>query len=371
MRNPISKEKTMIRSIIATIMLAVIAVHVAAGEEDVATQIKALQKERVDTLTRLVKIYTQQYKEGAVSGDVIAGAETALVNAQLEAADKSDAAAAILMAALDRETDAHSVAVDRAVAAHRDHETDVLLWSSVFSQTSIRASRLMKDEAKIKREREKRIEELTGLVENYRERYKAGTAPLEALVRAQVALLDARTDAAEKHKERVALLEEGVKSDAELLKAAESKWKASVCSARSLFLDTKVRILRERGPKDDVAAQIKAAQKERVEALTELVKIDTELSETDWATLVTLIQAKADLANAQVDAADTSEAKVLVLTNAVKAQTEFVRITEARARAGYKDTNADVERERSRLLDFKIRLLRERGLQKRTGVGSH
>ncbi len=55
----------MIRSIIATIMLALIAVHVAAGEEDLATQIKALQKERLETLKRLVKIYTLQYKAGA------------------------------------------------------------------------------------------------------------------------------------------------------------------------------------------------------------------------------------------------------------------------------------------------------------------
>ncbi len=355
----------MVRSIIATVVLALIAVRVAAGEEDLATQIKALQKERAETLTTLVKDYTQQYKLGAVSGEVFAGAETALVNAQLEAADKPAAAADILMAALDREVAAQKVAADRAVAAHRDHETDVYLWSSVCSQTSIRLSRVLKEknEAKIKGEREQRIRELTTLVENYKERYKAGTAPLEALVRAQVALLDARTDAAEKHKKRIALLEEGVKSEAELLKAAESMCNASVCSARSLFLDAKVRRLRERGAKDDAAAQIKAAQKERVEALTEVVKIDTELYETGWTELVTLIQAKADLANAQVDAADTSEAKVLVLAKAVKAQTEFVRVTEARAQAGL-DANADVDRERSRLLDFKIRLLRERGPQK-------
>jgi hypothetical protein len=123
-------------------------------------------------------------------------------------------------------------------------------------------------------------------------------------------------------------------------------------------------MLRERGAKDDAAAQIKAAQKERVEALTELVKIDTELWKTDWTGLATLTQAKADLANAQADAADTSEAKVLVLTEAVKEQAKFVRFTEVRARAGFRDTNADVDRERLRLLDFKIRLLRERGLQK-------
>jgi len=169
-------------------------------------------------------------------------------------------------------------------------------------------------------------------------------------------------DAAESHGERVALLEEGAKSEAELFTIAESKRKASACSARSLFLDTKIGMLRERSAKDELAAQIKEAQKERVERLTELVKIDTELWKTGWTGLATLTQAKADLANAQADAADTSEAKVLVLTKAAKEQAEVVRITEARA--GLMDTKADVDRERLHLLDFKIRLLREHGLQK-------
>jgi hypothetical protein len=133
---------------------------------------------------------------------------------------------------------------------------------------------------------------------------------------------------------------------------------------RLIFLDTKIRILRGRSAKDDVAAQIEAAQKERVEALTELVKVDTELWKTKWTGLAALTQAKADLANAQADAADTSEAKVLVLTEAAKEQAEVVRVTEIRAKVGFMDTNADVDRERLHLLDYKIRLVRERGPQK-------
>ena len=80
--------------------------NVAAGDEDLA----ALQKERVETLTRLVKVNTLQYKEGLVSGEAFAGAETALVNAQLGAADKPDAVVTILEAALKREDNAHEVA---------------------------------------------------------------------------------------------------------------------------------------------------------------------------------------------------------------------------------------------------------------------
>lgn len=363
------------RSIMATFLFTAIAAHVAAGEEDLATQIRALQKERVETLTRLVNVYTLQHKAGAISADVLAGAETALVDAQLEAADKPGAATAILTEALKREHNAFEVATRQAPDSRPldvYDNTDQELLLSVISQMTIRFGQA--ENARLARadkgetvsttwKQEAPLENLTRLVEKYRERYKTGTVPLEALAKAEVALLDARMVAAGKHEERVALLEEGAKREAELLKVAESKCKASACSARSLFLGTKIRILRERSAKDH-AAQIKAAQKERVQALTELVKIDTELWKTDWTGLATLTQARADLANAQVDAADTSEAKVLVLTQAAKEQAEVVRFLEVRVRVGYKTTHADVYRERLHLLNYKIRLLRERGLPK-------
>lgn len=352
----------MIRSITATILLTMIAVRVAAGEDDLATQIKALQKERLETLTRLSTIYTPAYKLGGVSGEVFADAETALVNAQVDATDNPDAIATILRAAWKREINVLQVAGDRDAPYLVESQTDYPLWSAVCSQTSVELARALNEEDQITSRQGSRIQALTEFVKEYKERYKTGTAPLEALVRAQVALLAARIDAAQKHEERVALLEEYGKSEAELFKVADSKSKASACSARSLVLDAKIRTLRELGGKDDVAAQIKAAQKERVEALTELVKIDKELWETKWAGLATLTQAKADLANARADAADTFEAKVLVLTEAAKEQAEVVRVTEART---VLDTSgADVCRERLHLLDFQIRLLRERGLQK-------
>lgn len=364
------------RSIIAAIMFALIAVHVAAGEEDLATQIKALQKQRVEMLTRLVAIRTSQYKAQTVPCEDLMDAETDLVNAQLDATDKREEQVAVLTAAMKREVE------DLGLAAKNDDDTGVLWWDSIHQHTVIRGSRLVgSPSAEIKKEQKKRIAKLTELVKRYRQRFIEGLASLDAIVRAQAALLDARIDATEKPEERVALLEEEVKSEAELFKFAEAKWKASVDSARSLLLDARVRLLRGCGPKDHVAAQVHAAQKERVEALTDLVKADTDLYQTGLAwsmtripvgpDLVNLVNAadtskakvQADLVNAQVTAADTSEAKVLMLTKAAKAQTEYLKVVEARYRAGTV-CEADVDRERLRLLDFKIRLLRERGLQK-------
>ena len=199
----------MIRSIIATIVLALIAVHVAAGEDDLATQIKALQKERLETLTSLVKMYTLQYEAGYVSGEVFAEAETALVNAQLDAAlvnVQLDAARKLPDAVITIVENADAWIVRRPKGGcfiktpfvSLKQSTDFLLWSLPSSHLRLRLSRAEKNEADIKEQQKGLIEELTKLVENYRKRYKTGTAPLEALVRAQAALLDARMDAAEK-----------------------------------------------------------------------------------------------------------------------------------------------------------------------------
>ena len=96
------------------------------------------------------------------------------------------------------------------------------------------------------------------------------------------------------------------------------------------------------------------------------MKIDTELWKTGWAELATLIQAKADLAGAQVDAADTSEAKVLLLAEAVKAQTEYVTIAEVRARAGWALVR-DVDRERRAPLGFQNQAIARTRSSKGTG----
>jgi hypothetical protein len=237
------------------------------------------------------------------------------------------------------------------------------LWDSIYSQNQIKVNRLLKDADQLKDSERLRISELANLVEDYKERYVAGTASLEALVGARAALLDAKLDAAEKHEERVALLEEAAKSDAQLSRVAEAKRKACLATTRSIFLDAKIRLLRQRGLKEQVEDQIKAAQKEQIEALTERLKIDTELEKTDWTQWATLCQSHADLVDAQVNAAQTSEAKILVLTKAMQTQTEYLRITDNRFQAG-RLAGFDADQERSRLLGFKIRLLRERALHK-------
>jgi hypothetical protein len=59
-----------------------------AGRDENAAQRAKLQKERIEVLTRLVSVDEAQYRTGEIPCEDLIGAETDLVNAQVEAADK-------------------------------------------------------------------------------------------------------------------------------------------------------------------------------------------------------------------------------------------------------------------------------------------
>ena len=214
-----------------------------------------------------------------------------------------------------------------------------------------------------------RVKVLAELVEIRAMQYKVATHPCEFVAGAEADLAKAQLDATDNREGRIAVLEEAAKRQIELLRTVEGKLKAgavadaAVYCARAIYNDTKVRLLRERGPNADAVAQINAAQHERVEALTQLVKLALDQYEKGTTEVDAVVSAETALINAQVNAADTSEAKILVLTNAAKKETDFLKITEAKCEAGDAGS-AEIDRARSLLLDAKIRLLRERTLQK-------
>jgi len=176
----------MIRSIISTIVLALIAVHVAAGEDDLPTQVRALQKERLETLTEVVKIYTLQYEAGKVSSEVFADAQIALANAQLDAAlvnvrldaasKLPDSVITVVENVARKQADAAATAAQKDPAVFVETKTALLLWHLPRSHLAIRLAQAEKNEADIKERQKGLVNDLTELVENYRERYKTGTA---------------------------------------------------------------------------------------------------------------------------------------------------------------------------------------------------
>ena len=90
------KEKIMTRCFVSAVMLALIGARVAAAEEDLAGQLKTLQKERVKVLAELVEIRAMQYKVATHPCEFVAGAEADLAKAQLDATDNREGRIAVL-----------------------------------------------------------------------------------------------------------------------------------------------------------------------------------------------------------------------------------------------------------------------------------
>ena len=361
----------MTRCISSAIMLALIAAHVAVAEEDLATQLKALQKERGKVLTELVEIRTAQVRAGTIPNEYLVGAETDLVNAQLDVADKPEERIAVLERGVKGNSEFLKI-VEARFNAGTVGTAEICQARSYLLDSKIRLLRERgpnnKVATQIKALQKERVKLLTELVEIYTAQFRVGTTSCEFFLCAEADLVNAQMDTTDKHEDRVALLEQAVKREAEFLKVAEAKLKvevgtqADVYRARSLVLTAKIGLLEEGSPNDKVATQVKALQKEQIEELTQCVKLVQDEYRKGATEFAPLLNAETALFNAQVSATDKREGRIAAMEEGVKRETDFLKIVEARINAGTV-TVADVRQARSCLLDSKIRLLRERGAE--------
>lgn len=110
---------------------------------------------------------------------------------------------------------------------------------------------------------------------------------------------------------------------------------------------------------DDDAAQLKAAQDERVKVLTQLVEELTAQYRVGTADVAQVSSAERDLSNALVDSTDEPAKRVALLTKQLDKANDLLKITQSRFESGTV-THADVSRVKALCLDIKIKLLRER-----------
>ncbi|MGO8749555.1 MAG: TolC family protein [Thermoguttaceae bacterium] len=108
-----------------------------------------------------------------------------------------------------------------------------------------------------------------------------------------------------------------------------------------------------------MGSQIKALQKDRIEALTRLVDVCWSQYRAGSNTFSTVVGAHDQLLSAQLDFTEKPEERVALLTNQAKTATEYLELTQGRFKTGI-TTQADIYRAQSHLLDIKINLLRER-----------
>jgi outer membrane protein TolC len=107
--------------------------------------------------------------------------------------------------------------------------------------------------AEIKSLQKERVETLKSLVDVYMQFYQGGKIEITPVIGAQTELVTAQLEATENRDERIALLTERLNAVTSFLKLAEQRWMAGMSSqadvyrAKSLLLDTKIKLLREQG----------------------------------------------------------------------------------------------------------------------------
>ena len=110
---------------------------------------------------------------------------------------------------------------------------------------------------------------------------------------------------------------------------------------------------------DNYAAQLKAAQDERVTVLTQLVEALTAQSRTGAAEVAQVFAAENELCKALLDSTDEPEKRIALLTKQLDKANDFLKTTQTRYDAGTVAPK-DLFRAKSLYLDVDIKLLRER-----------
>ena len=106
------------------------------------------------------------------------------------------------------------------------------------------------------------------------------------------------------------------------------------------------------------AAQLKAAEDERIEVLTRLVEVLTSRYAAGTADFPEVFSAESQLWNAQLDSTDEPQKRLALLAKQFDRASEILKLAQARFAAGTV-TETNVLRAKSLCLDVKIKLLRE------------
>jgi hypothetical protein len=110
----------------------------------------------------------------------------------------------------------------------------------------------------------------------------------------------------------------------------------------------------------DHAAKIKALQKERIDVLSQAVKILEVQYRTGVVDFQQYAAAVMDLIGAQLEYSDVPEERIARLEENCKAAKAAMEFVEARVRSGYRASEIDLCRLKALYLDVQIKLLKER-----------
>jgi outer membrane protein TolC len=126
--------------VLALVLPSICAEPQGKPKDDDAAQLKALQDERVEVLTELVKCTVAQYQVGGVTIDAVISAQNELVAAKLDATDETEKRIALLTQQLEMVTQLLKITEARHEMG-RTTMTDVYRAKSLLLDVKIKLAR--------------------------------------------------------------------------------------------------------------------------------------------------------------------------------------------------------------------------------------
>jgi outer membrane protein TolC len=227
------------------------------------------------------------------------------------------------------------------------------------------------DSAKIAQLQNERIDALKKSVDLLKRQSEVGAGPyldLTAFWSAARDLLAARLDAADEPQQRIAILEEQLKSFQDVRDFVKRQRDAGflasdldVFQAQARCLAIEIKLQKEKQPDD--SAKIGQLQNEQIDAIKksiDLMKRQYESGAGPYRDLTAFRRAEQELLAARLDATDKPSERIAVLEEQLKSAQDVRDFVKRRHDVGFEVSDLDLFQAEARCLSVEIMLLKER-----------
>jgi hypothetical protein len=348
-----------------------------AGEAAVLAQ---MQKERIETLEKLVGMVMKKYQIGLAQFSDVAKVQEELIEAKLESTTAPDERIALLTEQMKAAQEVFDIVEKQYKVGFRVSDVDLHQTKAHLQTIEIKLFKEKKnaDSAKLEQLQKERIDVYDILVVKMMNMYMKGAGPYHdyaPFALAQEEIIGAILDGTEKSAERIALLEKQLKLAQECYdyvdKARTSGFGVTDIDfhqAKAQRLAIEIKLLEEKNSGDP--AKLEQLRKERSEDLEKLVKLLIKQYETAPAG-AKYAQAPyrtiRELAAAKLAVANTPAERIAALEEQLKTSQDLQDYTKKQVEVGFQRGEDALLPAKALCLTIKIMLAKERMKAKPAG----
>jgi hypothetical protein len=338
--------------------LALFAIPSAFAKNNDSAQIKALENERLQALTKLVEILRAQYLVGTIDCDAVIGVEGDFLDVQLATSSTAESRAALLAGVIKEQEKKLYRMANFSEAAN---QADVEWFRALLLRMKIEGLDKTAGASEIAALRAKRIAALQKLVTILEAQYRIGTTAGSTLLQGEDDLTRAQGEPPVNLQERTTSLAEAIKREQRFVDETQERLKKGLVEqtdfdrAKAQLLATQFKLLKLQAKQD--AAKINVLALERANLAEKIAERSVTQYKTDKLSCDVALHSEQALIAAQFDATEDVTARSEVLAQAVKKGEAFLKLAENRFEAGAV-SEADVLRAKKFVLSAKIDQLR-------------